>query len=35
MEYNEYLVDLSINEISVHWCGYSMHPMQSIYMDYE
>ena len=23
MEFNEYLVDISVNEQTVHWCGHS------------
>lgn len=35
MEFNEYLVDISVNEQTVHWCGHSDHQMEQPYLDYE
>jgi hypothetical protein len=33
-EYVEYMVDISINEDSVHWCGHSDHEMHVPYQEY-
>ena len=27
-DYIEYMVDISINEYNVHWCGHSQHSIQ-------
>ena len=35
MEFNDYLVDISINEQTVHWCGHSDHQMEKPYLEYE
>jgi hypothetical protein len=35
MEFNEYLVDISVNEQTVHWCGHSNHTLEQPYLDYE
>lgn len=35
MEFNDYLVDISVNEQTVHWCGHSDHQMERPYLDYE
>lgn len=35
MEFNEYLVDVSVNEQTVHWCGHSRHQLQQPYLKYE
>jgi hypothetical protein len=35
MEFNEYLVDVSVNEQTVHWCGYSRHQLEKPYLLYE
>jgi len=35
MEFNDYLVDISVNEQTVHWCGHSDHQLEQPYLDYE
>lgn len=35
MEFNEYLVDISVNEQTVHWCGHSGHQLEQPYLAYE
>lgn len=35
MEFNDYLVDISVNEQTVHWCGHSTHQLEQPYLDYE
>lgn len=35
MEFNDYLVDISVNEQTVHWCGHSQHQLEQPYLDYE
>lgn len=35
MEFNEYLVDVSVNEQTVHWCGHSAHQLEQPYLTYE
>ncbi len=35
MEFNEYLVDVSVNEQTVHWCGHSSHQLEQPYLNYE
>lgn len=35
MEFNDYLVDISVNEQTVHWCGHSKHQMEEPYLEYE
>lgn len=35
MEFNEYLVDVSVNEQTVHWCGHSSHQLEEPYLAYE
>jgi hypothetical protein len=35
MEFNEYLVDVSVNEQTVHWCGHSRHQLEQPYLRYE
>lgn len=35
MEFNEYLVDVSVNEQTVHWCGHSSHQLEQPYLIYE
>lgn len=34
-EYIEYVVDISINEYSVHWCGHSGHLMHVPYQEFD
>lgn len=34
-EYIEYIVDISINEYSVHWCGHSDHIMHIPYQEFD
>lgn len=34
-EYMEYKVDISVNEYSVHWCGFSSHDLHLPYRDFE
>lgn len=31
----EYMVDLSINEQSVHWCGHSQHSMSQPFLGFQ
>ena len=35
MEVHEYLIDISVNEQTVHWCGHSQHEVEKPYLDYE
>lgn len=35
MEFNEYLIDISVNEQTVHWCGHSNHQLEEPYLAYE
>ena len=35
MDFNEYLIDISINEQTVHWCGHSDHQLEQPYLNYE
>jgi methionine aminopeptidase len=34
-EYMEYTIDISVNEYSVHWCGFSSHELHVPYKDFE
>lgn len=34
-EYIQYIVDISINEYSVHWCGHSEHVMHIPYQQFD
>lgn len=31
----EYKIDISVNEYSVHWCGFSQHQLHVPYKDFE
>lgn len=35
IEWMEYMVDLSINEETVHWCGYSMHNLAQPFLEFQ
>ena len=35
IEYLEYMVDLSVNEETVHWCGHSSQPLSKPYVTFE
>ena len=34
-EFMEYLVDVSVNEHTVHWCGHSEHALEEPYLEFE
>ena len=34
-DYREYLVDLSLNEMRVHWCGHTNHSIGKPYLQFE
>ena len=34
-DYVEYIMDLSVNELTVHWCGHSQHDVQEPYLELE
>ena len=35
IEYMEYMIDLSINEETVHWCGHSEQPLSEPFNSFE